>query len=283
MKKAFLYLSVIAIGLVMLNSCESVQDKKQIGIQLYSLKDLMKEKPVETIKAVGEMGYKMVETANYRSGKFYGMDAVEFQNVCKESGLYFVGSHATQHLPDSGSWDDLLLWWDTCIDAHVKAGAEYIVAPGMGGLAYESLDGLSQYCKYFNMVGEKCNKAGIRFGYHNHSKEFNELEGEVMYDYMLNNTDPEKVMFEMDLYWAVEGGVNPLDYFEKYPGRFWLWHVKDVGVLGASGKMDFESIWTGKEKAGVKYYIVEQEKHDLDPLEGVKLSLDYLLNAKFVK
>ena len=109
-----------------------------------------------------------------------------------------------------------MLWWDTCIAAHKKAGVKWIVQPWMGKTGYESLDGLKAYCKYFEAVGEKCNKAGIRFGYHNHDKEFTtEFEGKPVYDWMLELCDAKKVMFQLDLYWIDHGGKNALDYFEK--------------------------------------------------------------------
>ena len=203
----------------------------------------MKENPDSTIRAVADIGYKFVEAAGYSDGKFYGMEPQDFERLVEENQMAFLGSHTGQDLPDSASWEKTMQWWDEAIAAHKEAGVEYIVQPWMGSKGYESLEGLKRYCEYFEAVGEKCNEAGIRFGYHNHAKEFQELEGEIIYDYMLENTDPEKVMFQIDLYWIVEGGADPVEYFEKYPGRFWLWHVKDEKELGASGEIDFERIW----------------------------------------
>jgi sugar phosphate isomerase/epimerase len=283
MKKNFLAISFLLGILILLGSCDSMKQKKFIGLQLYSLRDLMKEDPASTVKAVGEMGYSFVEAAGYDKGKFYGMEPSDFKALVEESGMVSLGSHAGHGLPDSSSWESAMQWWDEAIAAHKAAGVEYIVQPWMGQEAYSSLAGLKSYCGYFEAIGEKCNAEGIRFGYHNHSGEFKELEGEIIYDFMLKNTDPSKVMFEMDLYWAVEGGADPVSYFEKYPGRFWLWHVKDEKEVGASGNMDFEKIWAGRGKAGVKYYVVEQEEYNYPPLESVKMSLDYLLNADFVK
>jgi sugar phosphate isomerase/epimerase len=153
----------------------------------------------------------------------------------------------------------------------------------MGGSGYESLEGLKRYCEYFNAVGEKCNAAGIRFGYHNHDQEFKkEFEGKPVYDWMLELTDPEKVMFQLDLYWIVEGGKNPVDYFEKYPGRFELWHIKDKAEVGASGNMDFASIFAKRKLSGAKYGIVEVEEYNFTPLESCKKSLEFLNAADYV-
>ncbi|SFD72369.1 Sugar phosphate isomerase/epimerase [Thermophagus xiamenensis] len=261
----------------------SLQKKKEIGLQLYSVRDAMKEAPAETVRKVGEMGYTFVEAAGYSDGKFYGMDPVAFKTLVEESGMKFISSHTGHSLPDSASWDSAMAWWDECIEAHVKAGVKYIVQPWMGEEGYQSLEGLKKYCEYFNVVGEKCRKKGILFGYHNHDKEFRKLEGEVIYDFMLRNTDPEKVFFQLDLYWIIEGGKDPIDYFKNYPGRFILWHVKDEKELGASGKVDFERIFSAADQAGVNYLIVEVEKYNYDPLESVEKSLLYLQKADFVK
>jgi sugar phosphate isomerase/epimerase len=154
----------------------------------------------------------------------------------------------------------------------------------MDKVGYESLDGLKRYCDYFNAVGEKCNAAGIRFGYHNHSGEFKALNGQTIYDYMLKNTDPKKVMFEMDLYWITEGGKNPVDYFKAYPGRFELWHVKDKRELGGSdAKMNFKPIFENAKVAGMKKFIVEVEEFNSNPIDGVKQSLEFLQKADYVK
>ncbi|MGC9343703.1 MAG: sugar phosphate isomerase/epimerase family protein [Bacteroidales bacterium] len=282
MKKITLTLAVLLSLTLIFNSCDV--NKKFIGLQLYSLRDLMKEKPDSTVMKVGEMGYSFVEAAGYNDGKFYGMSPADFKALVEESGMVFLGSHTGQGLPDSANWDKTMEWWDKAIAAHKEGGVEYIVQPWMGQEGYESLDGLKKYCEYFEAVGEKCNEAGIRFGYHNHANEFTTvLDGNTVYDYMIENTDPEKVMFQIDLYWAVEGGADPVDYFEKYPGRFWLWHVKDEKEVGASGDIDFERIWAHKETAGVKYYIVEQEEYNYPPLESVEMSLEYLQNADFVQ
>jgi len=176
-----------------------------------------------------------------------------------------------------------MAWWDQCIDAHVAAGVKWIVQGGMGQKGYESLDGLKNYCEYFNTIGVKCNEKGIRFGYHNHANEFTtEFDGKPVYDWMLELTDPEKVMFQMDLFWIVEGGKDPLVYFDKYPGRFELWHIKDKEELGASGMMDFEAIFAAREKSGAKYGIVEVEEYNYDPLVSCKKSLEFLESADYV-
>jgi sugar phosphate isomerase/epimerase len=265
-------------------SCTAPKPVKEVGLQLYSIRDLMNTDAKGTVEKVGAMGYKLVETAGYGDGKIYGMEPAEFKALCNTNGLNLYAAHCGQAVPDSAGWEANMAWWDTCIAAHKAAGVQYIVQPFMDGVGYESLAGLQRYCDYFNAVGEKCNAAGIRFGYHNHDGEFKELEGQIIYDYMLKNTDPAKVMFEMDLFWITKGGKNAVDYFNAYPGRFELWHVKDLRELGgADAIMDFNPIFDNAEKAGMKKYIVEVEEFNSNPIDGVKQSLEFLQNAEFVK
>lgn len=281
--KKLLFASLGLIVVMGLSMCSGSKPAKEIGIQLYSVRDDMKKEPRETVKKVGEMGYSFVEAAGYADGLFYGMSPTDFKALVEESGMKFLSSHTGRDLPDSSNYEATMAWWDQCIDAHKAAGVKYIVQPWMGEVGYASLDGLKQYCDYFNAVGEKCNQNGILFGYHNHSKEFSTLEGETIYDFMLTNTDPEKVFFQLDLYWIQEGGGDALTYFSNYPGRFKLWHVKDEKELGASGKMNFAPIFAQANTAGMQHIIVEVEKYDYEPLVSIQKSLEYLQNADFVK
>lgn len=283
-KRMSLKLMAVALLLTVgFSSFKMAKKEKFIGLQLYSVRQDMKKDVPGTLAAVGEMGYKFVETAGYGDGKIYGLDPVEFKKLCKKNGLKFLGAHTGQAVPTKEKWDETMKWWDTCIAAHKAAGVKWIVQPFMDKVGYESLDGVKRYSEYFNAVGEKCNAAGIRFGYHNHDKEFSTvIEGKPVYDWMMELTDPEKVMFQLDLYWIDQGGKNALDYFDKYPGRFELWHIKDEKELGASGKMDFASSFAKREKSGAKYGIVEVERYDFEPLVSCKMSMDFLNAQDYV-
>ena len=279
-------LLLLAFLLSGLSSCKQTQKKheKYIGLQLWSVRDHMKDDAKATVEAVGKIGYKFIEAAGYADGKFYGMEPAAFADLVKANGMDFLASHTGQAVPDSSNWDEVMVWWDQCIAAHKAAGVKYIVQPFMDKVGYESIEGVQRYCDYFNAVGEKCNAAGIRFGYHNHNNEFKDIDGQTIYDYMLNHTDPAKVFFEMDLYWITEGGKNPVDYFNQYPGRFLLWHVKDKTELGGDDSvMDFKPIFADAETAGMKYIVVEVEEYNFDPLVSVEKSLDFLNNAPYVK
>jgi len=258
--------------------------QKNIGLQLYSIRDSIMKNVPAAIEKVAKMGYKFVEPAGYEDGKLYGMAPAAFRALCQKNGLTILSSHVGQFLPDSASYAKTMAWWDACIEAHVAAGAKFLVQPFMGDGAYRSLDTLKRYCEYFNTIGEKCKAKGIRFGYHNHDKEFStKLEGQTIYDFMMANTDPKKVMFEMDLYWAVVGGAKPVDYFNKYPGRIELWHIKDKKEIGGAGTtMDWATIWAAAPKSGMQYGIVEVEEYSFDQFTSCQKSIDFLNAAPYV-
>lgn len=256
---------------------------KNIGLQLYSIRDSIGRDVPGAIAKVAGMGYKFVEPAGYKDGKIYGMEPSEFKALCDRNGLKIISAHVGQALPDSASRTSVMAWWDECINAHAKVGTLYLVQPFMGEAAYQDIEVLKHYCNYFNAIGEKCKAKGIRFGYHNHDKELStKIDGQTIYDFMLANTDPEKVTFEMDLYWAVVGGANPVDYFNKCPGRFELWHIKDKAEVGASGMMDFKAYWANAAKAGLQYGIVKVEEYNFDEFTSCKKSIDWLNEAPFV-
>jgi len=262
---------------------------KNIGLQLYSLRDDISKSPEninDIIVKVGKMGYKYVEAANYSDGKFYGLTPEEFKTKLAAAGMFALSSHTGRSLAQDVSktnWDEVWAWWDQAIADHKAAGMKFIVIASIP--VPDTLEGLQAYCDYFNKIGEKCNAAGLKFGYHNHSHEFEKKypDGSVMYDYMVTHTDPSKVFFEMDVYWVMMGRRSPVELFKKYPGRFTILHIKDEKELGQSGMVGFDAIFNNIKTAGSKYLIVEVERYDLPPLESVKASLDYLNNAPFVK
>jgi len=255
--------------------------EKKIALQLYSVRDTIQKDFKGTIAALAAMGFKEVEAANYSDGKFYGLTPEEFKAELEAVGMSALSSHtrypeAKDVLTNREAVDK---WWDVCIAAHKAAGMKYLVDPYLP--VPETLADLKVYCDYYNQIGEKCNQAGITFGYHNHAHEFQKVEGKTMYDYMLQNTDPEKVFFQMDVYWTVIGGKSPVEYFKAYPKRFKILHLKDEKELGQSGMVGFDAIFKNVETAGAEYFVIEVERYNFDPLESVKMSLDYLMNAPF--
>lgn len=255
-----------------------------IYIQLYSVRTDIKNDFNGTVAGLGKMGYKGIEAASYSDGKFYDLTPEQFKDKIEQSGMKVLSSHVGKRLNDdiaSTDWNEIWQWWDVAIRAHKMAGMKYIVMPSMPKV--KTLAELKNYCDYYNQIGEKCNAAGLRFGYHNHSFEFVEIEGEMMYDYMLKNTDPSKVFFQMDVYWVVRGGQSPVEYFKNYPNRFEILHLKDHKELGQSGMVGFDAIFRNAKEAGVKELVVEVEKYNYTPLESIKMSLDYLLHHPDMK
>lgn len=266
--------------------------RKEIGIQLYSVRELIgvfgqnQHDYNDVLKQLAAMGYTSIEAASYADGKLYGQTPEQFRKDVEAAGLEVLSSHCTTDLSDEelakGNFSRALAWWDACIAAHKAAGMEYIVAPSMRGI--DNLKDLQTYCDYFNEVGARCNAAGLKFGYHNHSGEFRRIEDQVVYDYMIEHTDADKVFFEMDVYWAMMGQASPVDYFNKYPGRFRLLHIKDRREIGQSGMVGYDAIFRNAATAGVENIIVEIEESSYgDMLRSVGECIDYLRGASFVK
>lgn len=259
---------------------------------MYSVRDLIgnpnkyAQNHESTLKALAKMGYTAIEAANYDNGKLYGVTPEQFKADIEAAGMEVLSSHVGHNLNNeelkSGNYDEALKWWAQCIDTHKRAGMKYIVNPGVN--FPKTLAEADVICKYLNKVGEMVNAAGMKFGYHNHSYEFNKVEGQVWYDYMIKHTDADKVFYEMDVYWAVRGQVSPVEYFKKYPNRFTLLHIKDHKEFGESGMVGFDAIFNNAEKAGLKHLVVELEASNRpNILDGMKVCADYLNAAKFVK
>ena len=290
MKKIF---SIALLALVALSMSLNVEaKKKEIAFQMYSVRELIgdpgkyAQNHEKTLKELAKMGYTAIEAANYGDGKLYGVTPEQFKADIEAAGMEVLSSHVGHNLNDeelkSGNFDGALQWWAQCIEAHKRAGMKYIVNPGVN--YPKTLAEADVICKYLNKVGEMVNAAGMKFGYHNHSHEFGKVEGKVWYDYMLEHTDADKVFFEMDVYWAVRGQVSPVEYFNKYPGRFTLLHIKDHKEFGESGMVGFDAIFNNADKAGLKHLVVELEGSNRpNILDGMKVCADYLKAAKFVK
>ena len=258
--------------------------KKKIGLQLYSLRQAMQTDALGTLKIVAKQGWKELEPASYADGKMYNMTPKEINKVCKDLGMKLVSAHVgggMKYTKENGAQS--LDWWKKAVEDHKEAGMSYLVQPSMGLNEKSSLAEYDVQCEYYNKIGEIAKNGGLFFGYHNHSGEFKQTEGKVIYDYLLAKTDPKLFFLEMDVYWAVKGGVDPVKYFEQYPDRFPVLHIKDEKEIGASGTMDFESIFKAAYKNKLKAYFVEVERYDFDPIVSVQKSFDFLNNAAYVK
>lgn len=279
------------------SSCCGMQGgDKEIGVQLYSVRKPINEQiknggsiaPV--LDSLASWGYTWVEAANYGDGKFYGMAPADYKAAVEAAGLKSRSSHTTIGLSDeemkSGNFADKLAQWDQLIADHKAAGIDYIVTPWSNVPA--TLAELDNYIKYQNAVGHKCAEAGVKYGYHNHSHEFQKVEDQVMLEYMIQNTDPDSVFYEMDVYWTMRGAASPVELFKKYPERFRLLHIKDHREVGQSGMVGYDAIFNNAETAGTEGIVVEVEGSSYgdtteDLYRTMKESADYLKNAPFVK
>ena len=291
---------VAACSMFVLAGCNSAKqtdccccaEEKEMNIQLYSARDLIGSAEdyaanhERVLKALADMGYSGVEAAHYGDGKFYGVSPEQFKADVEAAGLKVVSSHTGHGLSDeelaTGNISEALAWWDEALPAHKAAGMEYVVVPHIG--QPNTLKELQVICDYFNAVGKKCKDLGMKFGYHNHAFEMEEIEGKVQIEYMIENTDPELVFYQIDVYWAVYGHYSPADLFNKYPGRFALLHIKDKKEIGQSGMVGFDAVFGNAEVAGLEGYVVEVEGcRNEAALDGIRVSADYLRKAPFVK
>lgn len=269
---------------------EITAPKKDMAVQLYSARELIGTPELfaknheYVLGRLSQMGYTGAEAASYEDGKFSGMTPEEFKKAVEKSGLKLISSHAARLLSDNelatGDITSALEWWDTCIEAHVKAGIPRLVMSYSQKLDTEAE--LKVMAEYLDEIGRKCNKAGLRFGYHNHSHEFEPVGNTTMLDYFISNTDPENVFYEMDVYWAVVGGAAPVEYMQKYAGRFEVLHIKDKREIGQSGMVGFDAIFRNFRKAGTEAFIVEMEEASTpNILKGLRESALYLRNASY--
>lgn len=256
------------------------------GLALYTVRDSMSNNPKATLQAVADAGYAYVEAANYNDGKFYGMAPTEFKAFVESLGMTVKSAH--MGMVNMENADQLI--------ADVKeAGIEYFVIPvppmGMFTFGPEGM-GMKgtpdELVTIMNTLGEKCTNAGIKLLYHNHDFEFKAMEdGTIIEDLLLEKCDPKFVNFQMDLFWVEKAEVDPLTYFEKYPGRFIAWHVKDMNDEGnfapvGTGNIDFKRILAEKDKSGMEFYLVEQDNtFGLDPMEAIKISHEGLKEIGF--
>jgi sugar phosphate isomerase/epimerase len=244
-----------------------------IGLQLYSLRNEVKEDLEGSLQKIGEIGYQNLEAAGYSDGKFYGLEPAEFKTLVQKYGMKIISSHLTFDMKDISA----------VLNAHKEAGIKYLVWPWIGKEQRESIDKYKELANKFNTIGELCKANNLAFGYHNHDFEFHAINGEIPYNVLLESTNPDFVFMQIDLYWIIYAGHDPVEYFEKYPGRFKLWHVKDMKAGAGkemtevgTGIIDYKNLFTYKSQAGMKEFFVEQDVIVGDGFESVKKSFDFL-------
>ena len=279
---------LITLFLVIFCTLNTTAQDQFGGLALYTVRNDMGEDAKATLKSVAEIGYKNIEAAGYNDGKYYNMEPEDFKKYVSELNLTPISTHQSDINIDEA---------DKMFADAKAAGFEYFVVPipPMGLFKYYQetksmgmTGGAENLAKILTTLGKKCDKAGLKLLYHNHDFEFmKDKDGVVVIDYLLEHLDPKYVNFQMDLYWVTKAGADPVAYFNKYPGRFKLWHVKDMDDQGrfapvGNGKIDFAKILENKELSGMQYYFVEQDRtFDMKPLEAIKISHEGLKKIGF--
>lgn len=251
---------------------------QKVGLQLYTLRDLMAKDPKGTLKHVAEIGYKEVESFGYADGKFFGMTPVEYKAVLSDLGLSAPSTHYTTGKVMKGT-GTLTNGWQQAVDDAATLGQKYMVCAYLFPAERTKIDDYKEFADLFNKSAELCKKAGMQFCYHNHDFEFKELDGQLPFDLLLSKTDAKLVQIELDLYWATFANQDPVALFKKHPGRFPLWHVKDMEKTAerafapvGTGSIDFQRIFNARKTAGMTHYFVEQDVCKIPPLEAIAIS-----------
>ncbi len=260
--------------------------KPTIGLQLYTVRDAMASDPIGTLAKVAAIGYNSVEGATYTgTEKFYGMSPKDFKAVLNNNGLKMQSSHyrlGEQQEGDKIVQGTILHDWDRVVDDAATLGLKYMVCAFLTPSERGSLDHYKYVADQLNIAGERCKKSGIQLCYHNHNFEFIKQDGKYPYDILLGS-DKDLVKMEMDIYWVTKARQNPISLFQAHPGRFPLWHVKDMDrtpeegfAAVGTGIIDFKEIFRHKKEAGLKYFFVEQDNCPGSPFISIQESYSYI-------
>jgi sugar phosphate isomerase/epimerase len=262
-----------------------------IGLQLYSVREMLPKDYEGTLKQIAALGYQEVEAAGY-----FGHTTEQVKSAMSAAGLHLVSAHY--------SHDDLRKNFDNILTFNHEVGVNYIICsfPGikdpsrLKDVSHRNMvnsftmDDYRWNADEFNKFGEKVKAAGMKFGYHNHTMEFTKQDGLTPLDEMIRLTDPSLVTFELDCGWVIVGGANPVDYLHRYPTRISMLHVKDFKHTGrpesiaeppppaqlGQGRLDYRPVFEAAKKANIKHYFVEQEGFDIPPLEALKIDEEYM-------
>lgn len=257
-----------------------------VGLQMYTIRDAMTADTKGSLKKVSDLGYKNLELASYSDGKFYGFTPKELKKIVNDLGMEIISSHS--QVEAKGITIDNA---KKMADDHAELGVKYCIQPWVNEVD-RNLESYKKMVADWNKVGKIMKEVGIQFGYHNHNFEFKSIGGVVpYYDIYMKELDPNLVTMEIDLFWATKAGQDPVEMFKKYPGRFQLFHLKDMHTKQApfydvikdditevgAGVIDFKKILAAKKVAGMKYTFVEDDNQgNGKPFEGLEISIKNL-------
>ena len=299
-----------ALGTLLLSDkfMEAFSGKKTapIGLQLYTLGSLMTTDAKGTLQKLAAIGFKELESAGSQKGNYYGYTPKEFAAMVREAGMNWRSAHVggapftaeqimkmakpktaedsariqkiVEQFKNRPKTPNLTENYQQLADEAAEGGISYLVC---SSIPVSTLDEIKTAVDVFGKTGEACKKNGVQFAYHNHTTEFDEVEGHRPFDYILGNTDKDLVKMELDLAWATKAKQDPVDLFKLHPGRYPLWHVKDLDkekLMPAevgTGIVDFKHIFANAKESGMKYFFVEQDQAP-DPVKNVTNSYDYL-------
>lgn len=278
LKMSGLLASGVTIGtLPFLSSCNSAPGNSAqgndtlFGLQLYTLRDVIVDDPEGTLRQVANYGYNQIESYEGPSGMFWGMGNNGFKELMNELDMTIISSHASV-------FED----FERKANEAAEIDMKYIISPWIG--PQDSLDDFRRIADQFNEMGEIANDVGIRFAYHNHDYSFEEQEGQFPQDVLMENTDPDLVEYQMDIYWVVAAGEDPVEWARRYPGRFTSCHVKDLAnpddpestILG-TGTIDYQQLLPELTEHGMEDFIVEQEAYTgTTPMDAIRDNAEYM-------
>lgn len=265
--------SGLAVGsLPFLKSCAPAgRNNNSFGLQLYTLRDVIVDNPEGTLRQVAEYGYNQIESYEGQMGMFWGLGNTGFKQLMDELDMTIISSHANV-------FED----FERKANEAAEIDMKYIVCPWIG--PQDSLDDYREIAEQFNGMGEVANSAGIRFAYHNHAYTFEEQEGQMPQDVLMENTDPDLVEYQMDIYWVAAAGQDPAEWLQRYPGRFTSGHVKDLSngndpestILG-TGILNYQELLPVAAENGMEDFIVEQEAYTgTTPMDAIRENAEYM-------
>ncbi|KIC92980.1 sugar phosphate isomerase/epimerase family protein [Flavihumibacter solisilvae] len=262
----------------------AARKKGEVGIQLYTLRDLISKDPKGVLDKVAAAGYKKIEMFGYGQGKFFGIPVKEFAAYANSLGLVSPSGH---YLPQSFLYEESEKGeaeMKDMIAAAVEMKHEYLVIPWLHTERRQNLDDYKKIAARLNVAGELCKNAGIQMAYHNHDFEFKSYDGTTGFDVFSKETDANLVKWELDLYWVVFAGLDPINLFNQHKGRVPLWHVKDMDKVKreqnteiGNGSIDYKRIFKAAGVAGLKHFYVEQENNYVpEPIGSIQSSIKYI-------
>ena len=254
-----------------------------LGLQLYSVKDIIEQDVPGTLRKLADMGYKEIESYPGSKGHYFGYEPKEFKKMTSDLDLNLVSSHfgSGSRNGQSGSWRQatMLQNFEELTQKAAETGQQYITCSWMDESLRKTPDDMKRTAELFNQTGETAKKAGLQFAYHNHDFEFQEIDGQVPMDVLLSGVSSDLMKMELDLYWAVKSGNDPVEFFRKHPGRVAMWHVKDMDKTEkkfftevGNGSIDFKPIFAQAKLSGMKYFFVEQDVTPGNPMDSITTS-----------